>query len=141
MLVSRKSGTIHVNERMTMEATPQQQMKAVSWLDTMRNKLADYPVWLTDIMVYGLGGVALGFIAKKMGKLFFWALVFILILLILAHYANSQIVNVVLLKQFLNISSMSSLDSFFQHMIFLVQLHLTETVALLVGFCIGLYLG
>jgi uncharacterized membrane protein (Fun14 family) len=124
-----------------MEAVPQQQPQPVTWLDTIRNKIADYPVWLTDIMVYGLCGVALGFVAKKMGKLFFWALVFMLILIILAHYANSQIINVVLLKQFLNISSVTSLDSFFQHLILLVQLHLTETLSLLVGFCIGLYLG
>ena len=107
-----------------MEAS-QHKAQALSWLDTLRMKLADYPSWIIDIGVYGISGIALGFIAKKMGKLFFWALAFVLVLLILAHYANSQIVNVVLLKQFLNMSAISSFEGFFQQLGDLFQQHVT----------------
>lgn len=102
---------------------------------------SDYPSWLIDSGVYGLSGFALGFIVKRLGRLFFWAIALIIVLLLLAHYNKGNVINIAPLQDFFNEHATTSLDGFIQHIVAIARAHSAATLSLCIGFILGWYVG
>ena len=120
---------------------PEPLASGAGWAEMVQQKLASYPAWITDSGVYGLSGLALGFIVKKMGRLFFWAIAFVMVVLVIAHYTKGNVINVEPFKEIFTSSTIASFEEFFQYIIALAHAHSAATISLVVGFCVGWYLG
>ena len=115
--------------------------QATGGWETLETKLKNYPEWLVDIAIYGIAAMILGFIVKNFGRVLFFAVFGIIVVMWFLHYTDFIVVNIARLKSLIGLSGVESLDAAFRVWCEWARMHLAACAALVVGFLLGWKLG
>jgi uncharacterized membrane protein (Fun14 family) len=111
------------------------------WHDSLRAKLAGYPTYAVDIILYAPLGFIVGFLVKSLGRYVIIALLVTVGLLWLADYLHIITIHEAHLKSFLGQTSPESIGAAGTSFATWAEEHIVGCIAAIVGFLIGWRLG
>jgi hypothetical protein len=106
-------------------------------MDSIKALLHNYPSWIISCCLWTLGGVVVGFLIKNFGKIIFYSLILFFILLLLFYYLKIVTVNISVVKGFLGLSSISSVDAAARFYVSVLRNNIISCVGFVIGFIIG----
>lgn len=107
-------------------------------LESIKSYLADYTVWLPDLVIYGGVGFLIGFLLRNFGRIIVSVLAIVLITLIVLQYTGMMTTS---LPDMVGLSGVSSVQEGIDMAILWAKNHVMGLIGLLVGLSLGFKLG
>lgn len=107
-------------------------------IESIKAYLADYNVWLPELVIYSTIGFLLGFLLRNFGRIIISVLAIVLVTLIVLQYTGMMTTS---LPEMIGLSGVSSLQDGIDMAILWVKNHVMGVVGLLLGLSLGFKLS
>jgi uncharacterized membrane protein (Fun14 family) len=107
-------------------------------IESIKAYLADYNVWLPELVLYSTIGFLLGFLLRNFGRIIISVLAIVLVTLIVLQYTGMMTTS---LPEMIGLSGVSSLQDGIDIAILWVKNHVMGVVGLLLGLSLGFKLS
>ena len=112
-----------------------------SWYKTISSYLAEYPSWVLDVGVFGVGALLLGVLIKNFGRYIIFSLIAAVVIMLALNHLHVITFSVNNLRQVLGLQDIHSVGEFSTELLAWSKAHVVACVSAIVGFLVGWQLG
>jgi uncharacterized membrane protein (Fun14 family) len=107
-------------------------------MESIKAYLANYTVWLPELVIYAGIGFFLGFLLRNFGRIMISVVAIVLITLIVLQYTGMMVTS---LPDMLGLSGISSVQELMDIVLIWIKTHIMGTIGFLLGLSLGFKLG